>query len=184
MLRREGIVTSALLAALAGPLQAQTQAAAESLAAWERISAVLQHPRCLNCHQPDAPLQGDAAKPHVPRVSRGPDGHGVSAMRCTNCHNEMGNNPTSGTPGAPHWHLAPASMNWQGLSSARLCRMLKDPARNGKRSVQAIVEHMEKDRLVRWGWQPGAGREAVPVAHGEFVALMKTWAAGGAACPK
>jgi hypothetical protein len=75
---------------------------AESVAAWDKIVTVLRHPRCLNCHQLNSPLQGDAPRPHIPRVVRGPDNHGVSAMRCNNCHNEMGNNPTSGTPGAPH----------------------------------------------------------------------------------
>jgi hypothetical protein len=80
---------------------AQTPATSEreSLWAWEEIATVLQNPRCLNCHQLRAPLQGDAWRIHVPRVVRGPDGHGVSAMRCGNCHNEMGNNPTSGAPG-------------------------------------------------------------------------------------
>jgi hypothetical protein len=31
-----------------------------AIAAWQTIDAVLQHPRCLNCHPAgDAPLQGD-----------------------------------------------------------------------------------------------------------------------------
>jgi hypothetical protein len=87
-----------------------------SLAAWETIAAVLQHPRCLNCHQMDSPSQGDARRPHKPRVVRGPDNHGVSAMRCGNCHSESTNNPDSGVPGALHWQLAPRTMSWQGLS--------------------------------------------------------------------
>ncbi len=173
-----------LTAFLIGCSQTATTTQAESLTAWQTIATVLQHPRCLNCHQADAPLQGDTARAHVPRVVRGPDNHGVSAMRCGNCHNEMGNNPTAGTPGAPHWALAPVSMVWQGLSSSDLCRAVKDPARNGNRSPEAIVEHMEKDMLVRWGWNPGAGRQAVPIPHKEFVDVMKVWVAGGAACPQ
>jgi hypothetical protein len=31
--------------------QSPTTSHAENLAAWERITTVLQHPRCLNCHQ-------------------------------------------------------------------------------------------------------------------------------------
>jgi hypothetical protein len=119
----------------------------------------------------------------VPHVVRGPDDHGVSAMRCGNCHNETGNNPTSRTPGAPHWALAPVSMLWQELSTGELCRMLKDPALNGKRSPEALIEHMERDPLVGWGWDPGRGLEPVPIPHKEFVDLMKVWVAGGTACP-
>jgi hypothetical protein len=168
-----------------GSSQSQTQATghAESLAAWEKIVAVLQHPRCLNCHQPDSPLQGDMRRPHIPHVVRGPDNHGVGAMRCGNCHNEMGNNVTSRTPGAPHWALAPVSMLWQGLSTAELCRRLKDPALNGKRSPEALIEHMEGDPLVGWGWNPGPALEPVPIPHTAFVELMKVWVAGGMACP-
>jgi len=161
-----------------------TASEAESLAAWEKIATVLQHPRCLNCHQLDSPLQGDTRRLHVPRVVRGPDNHGVSAMRCGNCHNEMGNNPTSRTPGAPHWQLAPVSMLWQGLSVGDLCRMLKDPSRNGKRTPEALIEHMATDRLVGWGRNPGEGREPAPIPHREFVDHMKAWVAGGTACPK
>ena len=189
---RKTRVIAGLLAAIAivpwtrGTGWSQTPAAsqAESLAAWEKIATVLQHPRCLNCHQLNSPLQGDTRGPHIPQVVRGPDDHGVSAMRCGNCHNEMGNNPTSRTPGAPHWALAPVSMLWQGLPVGNLCRMLKNPALNGNRSPEALVEHMEGDPLVRWGWNPGRGLEPVPIPHKEFVNLMQVWVAGGTACPK
>lgn len=189
--RKATMITAGLLAAMAimpwpsGSGRSQTQATshAESVAAWEKIATVLQHPRCLNCHQLNSPLQGDRRRPHVPHVVRGPDDHGVSAMRCGNCHNEMGNNPTSRTPGAPHWALAPVSMLWQGLSTGELCRMLKDPALNGKRSPEALIEHMERDPLVGWGWNPGHGLEPVPIPHTEFVELMKVWVANGTACP-
>jgi len=182
---RLGLLATLVAMAATTNGQAQTPriSQAQSLAAWDRIASVLQHPRCLNCHQLNAPLQGDRRRPHVPQVSRGSDDHGVSAMRCSSCHNEAGNNQTSGTPGAPHWALAPASMLWQGLTVGELCRMLKDPQRNGNRSAAALVEHMEVDKLVRWGWNPGKGREAVPIPHRDFVELMKTWVGGGMACP-
>ena len=157
---------------------------AQSLAAWDKAVTVLQHPRCLNCHQLESPLQGDSRREHIPHVLRGTDNHGVGAMRCGNCHNDMGNNATSRTPGGPHWQLAPASMLWQGLSGGDLCRVLKDPARNGKRSGAQLVEHMETEPLVLWGWNPGPGREPVPMAHREFVDTFKAWVAGGMACPK
>ncbi len=170
-------------ALFAVPNTGWTQASDDSLAAWRKIAAVLQHPRCLNCHQLNSPLQGDSRRLHVPLVVRGPDNHGVGAMRCGDCHNETGNNPTSGTPGGRHWQLAPVAMLWQGLSVGDLCRMLRDPARNGGRSPEALVEHMDSEPLVLWGWEPGRGREPVPVPHAEFVALMKVWVAGGSACP-
>jgi hypothetical protein len=162
--------------------QTQSAGAGESLAAWGKIVTVLQHPRCLNCHQLNSPLQEDSRRMHIPHVVRGADSHGVGPMRCGNCHND-GNNLTSRTPGAPEWSLAPVSMLWQGLSSGDLCRMLKDSARNGKRSPEALVEHMSSP-LVLWGWNPGPGLEPVPIPHAEFINLMKVWVAGGTACPK
>jgi mono/diheme cytochrome c family protein len=160
--RRTIVIALGVLAAVAllpgteGTGGAQTPATSErqSLSAWEKVATVLQHPRCLNCHQLRAPLQGDARRIHVPRVVRGPDGQGVGAMRCGNCHNDMGNNPTSGAPGGPHWQLAPVSMLWQGLSVGDLCRTLKNPKLNGNRTPEALVEHLESEPLVLWGWEP------------------------------
>lgn len=156
---------------------------AASLAPWDQIAAVLQHPRCLNCHQLDSPLQGDSRRVHIPRVVRGPDDQGVGAMRCGNCHNSMGNNPTSGTPGGLDWKLAPVSMLWQGLSSGDLCRAVKDPKHNGNRDGSALIRHMEDEPLVLYGWNPGKGREPVPIPHEKVVEYMKIWVAGGMACP-
>jgi hypothetical protein len=154
-----------------------------SLAAWDQIATVLQHPRCLNCHQLNSPLQGDSSRVHIPGVVRGPDDQGVGAMRCRNCHNNMGNNPTSGTPGGLDWQLAPVSMLWQGLSSGDLCRTVKDPKHNGNRDGAALIRHMEDEPLVLYGWNPGRGREPVPIPHEKVVEYMKIWVAGGMACP-
>jgi hypothetical protein len=155
----------------------------ESLAAWASIFGVLRHPRCLNCHQLDTPLQGDTRRIHVPPVIRGADSKGAGTMRCHNCHNESGNNRLSGVPGAARWQFAPASMLWQGLSSGELCRMIKDPARNGNRMPEALVTHMGDDPLVLWGWAPGDRRAPVPMPHAVFIERVKNWLAGGAACP-
>jgi len=155
----------------------------QGLAAWAKIVSVLQHPRCLNCHQLNAPLQSDLAQAHTPFVTRGPDGSGTGAMRCGSCHKDA-NDLMTGTPGAPHWKLVPVSMVWQGLSSADLCAMLKDPKRNGGRDGAALVEHMKAEPLVLWGWAPGQGRAPIPIAHGDFVTLMHQWVASGMVCPK
>ena len=55
---------------LLGTSQAVAQPAghAESLAAWAKIQSVLQHPRCLNCHQAESPLQGESRRAHIPHV--------------------------------------------------------------------------------------------------------------------
>lgn len=178
----------ALLVALAAcdrerkPTPTETDPAA--LQTWQQIVTVLQHPRCLNCHQVDSPLQGDDGHPHIPPVVRGEDNMGTVAMRCTNCHSEQGNNPSSGVPGAPHWSLAPLSMNWAGLSSAELCQQLIDPERNGGRTPAELVKHMGEDKLVLWGWQPGGDREPVPLAHEQFMQVLKAWVAAGTPCPE
>ncbi|BCH29327.1 hypothetical protein MesoLjLc_12570 [Mesorhizobium sp. L-8-10] len=171
-------------AALAGANQSRAQTTATG-SAWESIAQVLQHPRCLNCHQENVPLQGNQARLHIPLVVRGADNHGVTAMRCENCHNvAAGNNPTSRTPGAPHWQLAPRSMNWAGLSSSELCEALKDTSRNGNRGGELLIEHMGNDALVLWGWDPGEGREPVPVAHEDFMTVLEGWVESGMPCPQ
>jgi hypothetical protein len=158
--------------------------AEDGVAAWGKIVTVLQHPRCLNCHQATSPLQGDAGKPHVPFVTRGPNGGGTAGMRCATCHKPSGNDPMTGTPGGKDWKLAPVSMVWAGKSSAELCAMLKDPKTNGGRNGEALIEHMKVEPLVLWGWSPGAKRAPVSIPHKDFVALMHQWVGAGMPCPK
>ncbi len=148
------------------------------------IAEVLRHPRCMNCHpRDDRPRQGEDRHPHQQNVVRGDDGLGFTNMRCTSCHREE-NNAYSAVPGAPTWHLAPLSMGWQGLNNADLCAALKDEKRNGGRNVAALVEHMDKDKLVLWGWEPGGKRAPVSTPHDQFVKQLKDWAAADAPCPK
>jgi hypothetical protein len=166
---------------LAGPGQTPDREA--SLQAFRGMADVLRHPRCLNCHPTgDFPRQGDDRHRHRMLVMRGPDDHGNPTLRCSTCH-QTANSPDGLVPGAPHWQLAPRSMGWEGLSDADLCRALKDPARNRSRAVPALVEHMTGDALVQWAWQPGA-RSVPPVGQQEFHALVRRWAATGAACPQ
>jgi hypothetical protein len=112
---------------------------------------------------------------------------GVAAMRCRNCHNVSGNNETSGTPGGgdtdkERWRLAPLSMMWQGLSSAKLCATLKNKDLNDNMDGPTLIHHMSSP-LVMWGWNPGGDRTAVPMPHDEFVKQMEIWVAGDMACP-
>ncbi len=148
-----------------------------------KIATVLQHPRCLNCHpRGDNPLQGGDNHLHLMKITRGKDDKGAVAARCYACHRDE-NNDVSGVPGAPHWQLAPVSMSWQGLSPGELCAVLKNPQLNGNRGLAELVKHMDEDKLVQWGWNPGKGREPVPIPHAEFVSLLKEWVALGGACP-
>jgi hypothetical protein len=162
---------------------------ADALAAFATIQTVLQHPRCQNCHIPgDAPLQFDQGATHAQNVRRGPDGKGAPGLPCATCHAAA--NPPAGygphmPPGAPNWHLPPPErkMIFIGLSPAELCATIKDPKRNGGKDSAALLEHVSHDKLVLWGWDPGVGRERVPVPHEVFVRAFERWIAGGAPCP-
>lgn len=180
------ILLFSFLLILAGGMSArglaQGSGNAEATQAFEKIAEVLRHPRCLNCHQENIPLQGDMPRQHIPLVVRGEDNMGVSAMRCTNCHRET-NNTASKVPGAPHWSLAPVSMTWQGLSTAELCEQITDKERNGGKSPEQLIEHMGSDPLVLWGWTPGEGREPVSMQHDDFMDVLRLWVAAGSPCP-
>lgn len=154
--------------------------------AFAAAAPVFFHPRCMNCHPiGDRPLQGDQSLPHAMNVQRGADGLGRAAMRCFSCHQTRNLPGAHMPPGAPTWHLTPPDipMVFQGRSVGELCRQMKDPERNGGKTVAQIVEHVTHDELVLWGWRPGNGRTPVSMPHDEFAARMKAWADNGAACP-
>jgi hypothetical protein len=103
-------------------------------------------------------------------------------MRCTTCHGPA-NFDAAGIPGHPAWHVAPIEMAWVGKSLGEICQQIKDPARNGGKSMEELIHHMSEDSLVGWGWHPGVGREPAPGTQKEFGALIKAWVDTGAACP-
>ncbi|WP_135506455.1 Isoquinoline 1-oxidoreductase subunit [Roseovarius aestuariivivens] len=158
-----------------------------SVALFEEMLLVIEHPRCLNCHPVgDAPLQGNLAA-HQPPVVRGANGFGRPGMRCSTCHgaeNVAYAGPKGSIPGHEPWHLAPLSMGWVGKSAAEICAQLKDEERNGGRSLAELHTHNAEDGLVGWGWNPGAGREPAPGTQEVFGALTKAWIDTGAACPE
>ncbi|MGX5773831.1 Isoquinoline 1-oxidoreductase subunit [Methylorubrum zatmanii] len=157
--------------------------AARSAAIFTELGRVLTHPRCTNCHPAgDRPRQGDGARPHQPPVFRGVDGHGLPALRCASCHGPANFAP-AGMPGHPVWHLAPTEMAWEGRSVAAICAQIKDPARNGGRSLQDLVAHIGDDSLVGWAWAPGRGRSPAPGTQKRAKALVEAWIVSGAACP-
>jgi len=159
-------------------------AAARSAALFTEAGKVLTSPRCVNCHPAgDRPLQGDASRLHQPPVERGLDGFGAVAMRCATCHQGANFDP-AGVPGHPHWHLAPREMAWQDKTVGEICAQIKDPARNGGRSLEQILTHLASDTLVGWAWAPGFGREPAPGTQRELGALIEAWLNTGAVCPR
>ena len=69
------------------------------------------------------------------------------------------------------------------MSDTELCTTLKDQSKNGGKDVARLVEHMTNDKLVLWGWEPGADRAPVKPPHPEFVKQLNAWAKAGAPCP-
>src|SRR5262252_6018983 len=154
-----------------------------SAAMFVELGKVLTHPRCVNCHPAgDRPSQGDTSRLHQPPVWRGADGYGLPAMRCPICHGKANFDP-DGVPGNPIWHLAPLEMAWEGKTLAQICAQIKDPARNGNRSLEALIEHIGEEPLVSWAWAPGFGRKPAPGTQQEAGALAEAWVKTGAVCP-
>jgi hypothetical protein len=147
------------------------------------LSKVLTSPRCLNCHPSgDRPRQGDSARLHQPPVYRGKDGLGLETMRCATCHQNANFEPGR-IPGHAQWRLAPIEMAWEGKTVSEICVQIKDPSRNGNRSLHDLVEHIGKDTLVGWAWNPGFGRTPAPGSQKQAGELVEAWVRSGAVCP-
>jgi hypothetical protein len=188
---RLGIAVTVSIVVVTGAVTLIQNAAAQSRLdegreKFREIAAVLQHPRCMNCHpRADFPRQGDDRRRHTMNVTRGPADRGAPGLHCSTCHQST-NQATSGVPGAQDWHLAPLRMAWDDLSAGELCRALLDPARGGMKPNQ-FIPHFQTG-LVRWAWSPGTGphgemRDAPPVPYEQFMALTRDWVERGAPCP-
>jgi len=147
---------------------------------------VLMSPRCMNCHPSgDIPLQGDDSHLHTQGVKRGIDGKGLFALKCANCHQPQNTPGLNMPPGNPKWHLPPAGMKmvFQGRSPRELAAQLKDPKRNGNKTMSQLIDHVTSDQLVLGGWNPGDGRTLPPLSHAEFAKNFKAWIDKGAYLP-
>lgn len=156
-------------------------------AAFRDVYKVLLHPRCLNCHPSgDVPLQGDDSHLHVQNVKRGEDGKGKYALKCANCHQETNLPGENMPPGNPNWRLPKKEMPlvFQGKSPRELADQLKDPKQNGGKTLEQLLEHVEHDKLVLWGWDPGDGRTKPPLSHTDFAKKFREWIEKGAASPE
>lgn len=178
------VVAVASALAIAGAPGGETVAAGKR--AFTDVARVLQSPRCRNCHPAGgAPLQTDAGTPHAMNISRASVTAGVP---CASCHQERNSEAlhiAGGPPGAPHWGLPPAEtpMVFEGKTVSELCAQLKDPERNGHRSLAMLLDHVSHDPLVLWGWAPGGKRTTPPLSHDKFVAAVTAWVAADGACP-
>jgi hypothetical protein len=161
--------------------------AERSRALFAELGKVLTHPRCMNCHPAgDQPLQGAEHRLHLPPTQR--ERPGYVGPACASCHTDRNftlhlTASFRSIPGHPRWQLAPLSMAWQGKSLGDICRQLKDKDRNGGRDLALLQEHVAKDDLVAWGWNPGEGREPAPGNQEMAGQLVQAWIDSGAECP-
>ena len=129
--------------------------------------------------------------PHAPPVTRGADGGGVPGNTCGACHLDrnvaiLAGQQTSfqSIPGHPRWGLAPIEMAWEGKSMGEICRQIKDPQRNGGRSLALLHEHLAQGRPGRLGLDAGArGEIPAPGTQERLGELIQAWIDSGAECP-
>lgn len=176
--------------ALKAPAEFQSIAnsAERSRAIFSEIAKVITHPRCMNCHPAgDHPLQSDDQHDHMPPVWRAETRHFEAS--CSGCHTTRNTTLRDSAsyqsiPGHPRWGFAPLSMAWQNKSVGDICRQLKDVKLNGGRDLAALQEHIAKDDLVAWGWNPGEGRQPAPGSQEAAGKLVQAWIDSGAECPQ
>jgi len=122
---------------------------------------------------------------HPQGVKRGEDGKGLYALKCANCHQPQNTPGLNMPPGNLKWHLPPANMKmvFQGKSPRELAAQLKDPNRNGNKTLDQLIDHVSNDQLVLGGWNPGDGRKLPPLSHADFAKNFKAWIDKGAYLP-
>jgi hypothetical protein len=158
----------------------------ESVKAFMKLYKVLMSPRCMNCHPAgDAPLQGDDSHVHTMNVVRGPDGKGMYAAKCSNCHQPTNVPGLNTPPGNPKWQLPAANMKmvFQGKTARELALQIMNYNLNGHKNKQQLIEHA-RDTLVKSGWAMGEGRTPPPMSYTAFVQVWDTWIQKGGYAPK
>ncbi|MCC0027680.1 MAG: hypothetical protein H6889_11980 [Brucellaceae bacterium] len=196
-----GLALAAEGGAVIDPPARGSVSAEQGLAAFDRIFAVVSHPRCANCHVgPDnvpmwsGPSYGKAG-PHGMNINAGASRIGAESLACATCHTTLSQD-REGANATPHaaprvaleWRLAPVEFQWFGKSKAEICAQLSDPERTGGRDAQGLADHLAEDAghggFVKWGWQPGGTREAAPYTLQDHVNDVLAWGAAGTPCPQ
>lgn len=157
-----------------------------SVSAFDEVYKVLMSPRCMNCHPAgDVPLQGDDSHLHQMLPRRGKDGKGVTAMKCSNCHQPTNMPGLNTPPGNPKWALPPADMKmvFEGKSARELALQIMDYKQNGHKTKEKLIEHA-RDTLVKAGWNMGEGRKPPPLSYEEFVTAWDAWINTGGYAPQ
>lgn len=168
----------------------------EGLENWQLFFEVASHPRCANCHvgADNRPMWSGPSygrtRPHGMNVNAGESRIGAETILCSTCHTtlsavdaEANAMPHAAPRVATAWLLAPVEAEWFGKSSAYICEQLKDPARNGDRTVREVAAHLDHDLILHWAWSPGGSREPAPHSLQETMDALMKWAAAGTPCP-
>ena len=168
----------------------------DGLANWRKFYEIASHPRCANCHvgadnRPmwSGPSYGKTRR-HGMNINAGESRIGAESVPCSACHTTL-KQPDPRANAQPHtppkvamaWQLAPVEAAWFGKSSAYICEQIKDPARNGDRSIRDVAAHLDHDLILHWAWQPGGNRQPAPYSLQEAMDFLMKWAAAGAPCP-
>lgn len=164
----------------------------DGLAAWNRIYEVVSHPRCSNCHvgSSDRPMWSGPSygepRPHGMMIRAGESRIGAETIPCRTCHvtNETGGQdvPHAAPQVADAWRLAPVEADWFGRSSDIICAQLRDPERNGGRTIAELAAHLDHDVVLHWAWEPGGTREPAPYDLESHMADLRLWGAAGQPC--
>ena len=116
----------------------------EGLEAWDRAYEVTSHPRCANCHvgPSERPMWSGPAygktRAHGMNVMAGESRIGAETIQCSTCHayrEGVNDIPHAAPQVAMNWQLAPIEADWFGKSSQEICAQLRDPERNGGRTM-------------------------------------------------
>ena len=137
-----------------------------------------------NAFVPPPPPKVEVAAPVQKPVTRYLDATGnTAAIKNVDLVAAAPDAKVKSIPGHPRWALAPLEMAWEGKSNGEICAQLKDPKRNGGKSLATLHEHFARDDLVAWGWNPGEGREPAPGSQELAGQLLQAWIDSGAVCP-
>lgn len=83
---------------------------------------------------------------------------------------------------AMNWRLPPVEAEWFGKSSDEICNQLRDPSRNGGRTMAELAEDLNHDLILHWAWNPGGGREPAPYSLQEHIDDLLKWGVAGFPC--
>ena len=173
------------------PAEAGSFTPQDGLDAWDRVYEVTSHPRCSNCHvgPSERPMWSGPAygktRPHGMNIMAGESRIGAETIQCSTCHayREGGNDfPHAAPQVAMNWQLAPVEADWFGKTSQEVCTQLRDPDRNGGRTMIELAQHLNHDLILHWAWNPGGGREAAPYSLQEHIDDLLVWGVAGFPC--